>query len=233
MSFIYLQEQAEGFLEESSSDTPQFAQWKLTPTAARCSCSASGTEFSPNSQYGTTLQPLMGSRGVDTLTQSAADSHARILVQQTQMQLEFQELAVAFGSNTLESLEKSTQLGFSRKTLHFSRPGAWASSFKTWPRSGTLLNGMCFLPTRRERSTSGRGYSFLPTPTAHNAKEGAYPAEWARNTRTLATYAGGKINPEWTEWLMGWPIGWTDLKPLGMDKFHAWLHAHGKSLNRG
>ena len=31
---------------------------------------------------------------------------------------------------------------------------------------------------------------------------------------------GGKLNPLWTEWLMGWWIGWTDLKPLEMDKFH-------------
>ena len=31
---------------------------------------------------------------------------------------------------------------------------------------------------------------------------------------------GGKLNPLWTEWLMGWPIGWTDLKPLETDKSH-------------
>jgi len=29
---------------------------------------------------------------------------------------------------------------------------------------------------------------------------------------------GGKLNPLWTEWLMGWPIGWTDLRPLETDK---------------
>lgn len=22
---------------------------------------------------------------------------------------------------------------------------------------------------------------------------------------------GGKLNPEWVEWLMGWGVGWTDL----------------------
>jgi hypothetical protein len=31
---------------------------------------------------------------------------------------------------------------------------------------------------------------------------------------------GGKLNPTWTEWLMGWPLGWTDLKPLETDKSH-------------
>ncbi len=29
----------------------------------------------------------------------------------------------------------------------------------------------------------------------------------------------GQLNPSWVEWLMGWPIGWTDLKPLVTDKF--------------
>ena len=60
--------------------------------------------------------------------------------------------------------------------------------------------------------------TMLPTPTAHNSKEGAYPAEFTRKTPTLATHAGGKLNPMWVEWLMGWPLGWTDLKPLEMDK---------------
>jgi hypothetical protein len=31
---------------------------------------------------------------------------------------------------------------------------------------------------------------------------------------------GGHLNPMWVEWLMGWPIEWTDLKPLETDKCH-------------
>lgn len=38
---------------------------------------------------------------------------------------------------------------------------------------------------------------------------------------------GGKLNPLWTEWLMGWPIGWTDLKPLVMDKSPCVQQQHG------
>jgi hypothetical protein len=30
----------------------------------------------------------------------------------------------------------------------------------------------------------------------------------------------GQLNPTWVEWLMGWPLGWTDLKPLETDKSH-------------
>lgn len=32
---------------------------------------------------------------------------------------------------------------------------------------------------------------------------------------------GGQLNPQWVEWLMGFPIGWTDLKPLETQSFHS------------
>ncbi len=35
------------------------------------------------------------------------------------------------------------------------------------------------------------------------------------------------LNPEWVEWLMGWPIGWTDCAPLETDRFQRWLRSHG------
>jgi hypothetical protein len=40
---------------------------------------------------------------------------------------------------------------------------------------------------------------------------------------------GGKLSPLWTEWLMGWPLGWTDLKPLEMDKSHSVQQPLGES----
>jgi hypothetical protein len=39
--------------------------------------------------------------------------------------------------------------------------------------------------------------------------------------------SGGQLNPTWVEWLMGWPLGWTDLKPSGTDKCHKPQHSHG------
>ena len=65
------------------------------------------------------------------------------------------------------------------------------------------------------------------TPTAHMAKEGGFPSEHERNTPTLSAQAGGKLNPTWVEWLMGWPLEWTDLKPLETDKFQQWRQQHG------
>ena len=44
--------------------------------------------------------------------------------------------------------------------------------------------------------------------------------------------AGGQLNPTWVEWLIGWPLGWTDLKPLAMDKFQSWQQQHSISCEK-
>ena len=48
------------------------------------------------------------------------------------------------------------------------------------------------------------------TPTARMWKEIGCPAEFRRTTPSLAIQVGGKPNPDWVEWLMGIPTGWTD-----------------------
>jgi hypothetical protein len=77
----------------------------------------------------------------------------------------------------------------------------------------------------------------FPTPLSHNAKE-LTPCPSNKNRKTpglgtLAAYgalgAPGRLNPAWVEWLMGWPVGWTDCEPLGMDKYRLWQQQH--SLN--
>ena len=52
----------------------------------------------------------------------------------------------------------------------------------------------------------------FPTPCARDWKDGAFPAEYERNTPTLATHAGGQLNPQFVEWLMGFPLNWTEVK---------------------
>lgn len=47
-----------------------------------------------------------------------------------------------------------------------------------------------------------------PAPTAHCAQTPCVHGEGAPD---LATRVGGQLNPTWVEWLMGFPIGWTDL----------------------
>lgn len=37
----------------------------------------------------------------------------------------------------------------------------------------------------------------------------------------------GRLNPEWCEWFMGWPEGWTALGALDSAKFQEWQQQHG------
>lgn len=76
----------------------------------------------------------------------------------------------------------------------------------------------------------------FPTPTASDANKWSNESLAERKAKgrqiRLNTAVspeggnGGRLNPNWVEWLMGWPIGWTDLKPLEMDKFQSWRNAH-------
>lgn len=82
----------------------------------------------------------------------------------------------------------------------------------TWPRSGMIVNGIACQLQPSAPLTAEIDSGSWPTPTAHNAKEGAYPAEYLRHSITLAAHVGGPLNPRFTEWLMGYPDKWTDLE---------------------
>jgi hypothetical protein len=78
-----------------------------------------------------------------------------------------------------------------------------------------------------------------PTPTARDAK-GGYAGGRIRNGKVswdtldvAVQYTdnrdklGGSLNPNWVDWLIGWPIGHTALDALATDKFQQWLRSHG------
>ena len=73
------------------------------------------------------------------------------------------------------------------------------------------------------------------TPNASDARKWSNQSEEERRAKGQQVRlghqlgAGGLLNPEWVEWLMGWPIGWTALQPLEMDKFREWQQQHGRS----
>jgi hypothetical protein len=93
------------------------------------------------------------------------------------------------------------------------------SHFKMWPTP------------RSERA--GRTIRLYPgnvAPTAHkrqaNGGHGDLEEEMARDNPASV---GGMLNPTWIEWLMGWPLMWSDTDLLPTDKFQQWLQLHGVS----
>lgn len=95
---------------------------------------------------------------------------------------------------------------------------------------GYDANGHLYAVTPLALATNGNASGLrLPTPTSHNAKESGYPGEHRRKSKPLGAIFGGKPNPEYVEWMMGWPIGWTALKPLETARYQQWRHWHNCS----
>ena len=41
---------------------------------------------------------------------------------------------------------------------------------------------------------------------------------------------GGKLNPDWVEWLMNWPIKWSNLNGFNKQEFQRWQEASAKAI---
>jgi len=104
--------------------------------------------------------------------------------------------------------------------------------------SGFLPDGINFFHTTNTTGLDGGSNSrkalkkrqqSYPTPTVDDSKNNGNNARKNGPYSSLNGMIGGPLNPVFVEWLMGWPIGWTDLKPLEMDKFQRWLDLHGMS----
>jgi len=72
----------------------------------------------------------------------------------------------------------------------------------------------------------------FPTPRAESGvsrKPGTGGKCLQEEARKSVGANTGMLNPMWVEWLMGWPLGWTDLKQLETGKFQQWCERHGTS----
>jgi hypothetical protein len=106
--------------------------------------------------------------------------------------------------------------------------------YKLWPTPNASDNR----PRATEASTArrrvlGKQISLeaavkFPTPTAQDASNNGGPAQMERNALPLNAVAGGALNPMWVEWLMGWPLGWTDCGASATDRFRQWCGSHGR-----
>ena len=77
-----------------------------------------------------------------------------------------------------------------------------------------------------------------PTPTARDWKDGTEATAATVPENGLLGRAihlrhdpkpvtGGMLNPTWVEWLMGWPLGWTDCAASATDRYLRWCDSHG------
>jgi hypothetical protein len=79
-----------------------------------------------------------------------------------------------------------------------------------------------------EQNINETEYGLWPTPTTPSGGGNCGGSGAYKNAIKNGTHIPHSINPNLYEWLMGWPIGWTDLKPLATAKSHFALQQHGK-----
>ena len=86
----------------------------------------------------------------------------------------------------------------------------------TTPTAGTGTKGRS-QKWRKGKTPNPQEYVHLyPTPTVQDATNNGGPSQSLRNTPPLNAAIGGKLNPTWVAWLMGFPLEWLNLKDSGM-----------------
>jgi hypothetical protein len=138
---------------------------------------------------------------------------------------------------TLEQTTRGTEFGLLQET--------WPTPRSCSAMAATITPESAWNEKRNPNLETIVGQRLWPTPTTRDYKgangfettqkkieEGlrAHMGQLPNVVQQLEQKAiGGTLNPTWVEWLMGWPLGWTDLKPLEMDKSHSVQQVLGES----
>jgi len=109
-----------------------------------------------------------------------------------------------------------------------------STAVRTWPTpTASMMTEADMEQARYAGNKGGNRPSYqeakqFATPTARDWKSGkASQTTMEKNSRPLSEQIGGQLNPMWVEWLMGWPLGWTDCAASATDKFRQWCQSHG------
>ena len=117
---------------------------------------------------------------------------------------------------------KSSQQGLPEFVRMFPTPTASCGGKEINRATGKkLITMVSQFPTPRTKGMCGGTGSFQKMKDLET-KGIITPDE----RKQMTAGSGGQLNPTWVEWLMGWPLEWTALKPLATGKFLQWRQLH-------
>ena len=240
MSYTYLRELGVESSAECFSDIPASVLSKLNLTAERCFSPVNGMESSQDSRFGTTCEPLTEDLGVVPSMLCAADSPVRESARPINVPQDSLMRGADYGQSRGELLARLDRDSRSWKIPQGSLFEDSERSLETWPKWGIMHDGECYhapmlvafiyesgsglrLPTIVKNEGKGSCKSrFIGSPDFRGGKM----SEGLRTCESDPIY----LSPSFAELVMMWPMGWTDLQPLEMDRFREWLSSHGKPL---
>jgi hypothetical protein len=175
---------------------------------------------------------------------SQADSHARIFPPLEKVQA-LREVGRGCGVKWQELSAKYDPDSHSWKTHRCLFSEDLAPSSVTLPKWGMMLDGVCWELMMPERHTGGNESGLWRTPMACDWKNmdcsnqiylqdqvkiwptptssTGGPEPDGKTGRKLTTHAGGQLNPNWVELLMGWPKCWTSISHCCIFEYNKWL----------
>lgn len=241
MSYTYLQGQGEESSVDNFQDIPAYVLSRLKSTQENYCSKDSETESCQNSPSGTISTPLTENRGEEESISFAEGFLVRTFLQQ-EKELASRANALGFGERWHGWLAKYDQDLSLWKTPQCSLLEDYIEFSETWPKWGMMHDGACWELMTSVLHTEGResGYwhipivifrehkSSYPTPGTTGMSNGSGNCEKANKLhesgqiseeerKSMRAGNGGQLNPDWVEWLMGWPIKWTALEPIELD----------------
>lgn len=226
MSWLFSRAMVDQFWPESISDGKPSAQLSVMPTQHKFSRFDKTMDHSQLSRFGLTCEVLSQMGGEALLTSFQQGSPARTFPLPEQGQ-DWMGNEAGFGPKLYGLVASFDPATSGWKTAQCSLLEDSAEFLETFPEWGMTRNGELYLLPTPVRITFDSESGYLPTPVASMHKGSSIKSLTRKNGRSRLrdrldhyVYAteGGRLNPEFVEVLMGLPIGWTDLKPLGTDK---------------
>ena len=227
MSWLFSQALVAEYSEGCCLDGEPSAQSNLMNTPAMYLSQGKTMEASNLSRYGMMCEPLTEDRGEELLTLFLADFPVKTSVPQ-EKELELTANDLDSGGKWQGLLVKYSRDMFLLRTVLCYEQEDWQQFSKTLPKQGMMLDGECSELVMWVRPINVKECGYLPTVTKVEWK-GRGPNSKQQGLTNRLGITGKQLHPDYCEALMGWPIGWTELKESVTDKFRQWLEKHGKS----
>jgi len=231
MSWLFSQALVAEYWEATCSGGAQSALSSGNPTPQAFLPSDRMTDFSRPSRSGMTFAPLTDALGEGLLTWFLEASRARTSASPAGATA-WTASEAGCGRKWPGSLAKYSHYSCTWRTAQCSLLGDSDEFLETWPRWGSIRNGELYQQPIPVLRTFANESGFWPTVCARDYRgigRSRLERTGSKSGECLPQAIGGLLNPTWAEWLMGLPEGWTELKPLGMGKFHEWLQEHSEN----